>query len=139
MPSMAIRRWILPTLLLAAGLFSASPARAQFVPFTRCHGAYPCNVPFVIQYKPDPLIAGPYPSAPSSGAVSAHVQLKSSPEVVLDKPEPLPLSEDPVDASVRAFLKRYPGLKSSPPKAGAAKPGTKAAPAAPSPEPAKPQ
>ncbi len=134
---MAIRRWA-PRILAAAGLFAASAARAQFVPFTRCHGAYPCNVPFVIQYKPDPLIAGPYPSAPSSSAVSAHVELKKNPEVVLDKPATeLPLSDDPVEASVRAFLKRNPGFKPKDPKAPVGKAEAKAPPAAP--EPNKPQ
>ena len=132
---MAVRRGI-PGLLIAGGLFAASAASAQFVPFTRCHGAYPCNVPFVIQYRPDPLIAGPYPSAPSSSAVSAHVNLKSSPEVVLDKPAPLPLSEDPVEASVRAFLKRHPGFKPSVVKADEGKPEAKSPPA---PEPPKPK
>jgi hypothetical protein len=132
---MAIRRWI-PGLLFAVGLSAASAARAQFVPFTRCHGAYPCNRPFLIQYQPDPLIAGPYPSAPSSSAVSAHVDLKSSPKVTLDKPAPLSLSEDPVDASVRAFLKRHPGFKPSAPKTAQEKPKAKAPPA---PEPPKPK
>jgi hypothetical protein len=132
---MAARRWI-PALLIAGGFFAASAATAQFVPFTRCHGAYPCNVPFVIQYRPDPLIAGPYPSAPSSSAVSAHVALKSRPEIELDTPAPLPLSEDPVDASVRAFLKRYPAFKPSTAKAGDGQPEAKAAPA---PAPPKPQ
>jgi hypothetical protein len=132
---MAMRRWI-PGLLFAVGLSAASAARAQFVPFTRCHGAYPCNRPFLIQYQPDPLIAGPYPSAPSSSAVSAHVELKSSPVVILDKPAPLPLSEDPVDASVRAFLKRHPGFKPSAPKTAQEKPEAKARPA---PEPIEPE
>ncbi len=109
-------RRCLGVLLAAGGLLAAAPVRAQFIPFTRCHGAYPCNRPYEIQYKPDPLIAGPYPAAAPASAVSAHVALNGKFEVELDKPAPLPISEDPVDASVKAFLKRYPAPKTAPAK-----------------------
>ena len=117
---------LLLAVLLVAGFLFAAPASAQFVQFTRCHGAYPCNQPFSLEYKPDPLIAGPWShgSAPTS-AVSAHMELKSKPKVELDKPEPLPLS-DPIGPSVKAFLKKYPAPKKTkteePPEPAAAKP-----------------
>ena len=95
-------------------LAAAVPARAQFVSLTRCHGAFPCDRPFGLQYRPDPLIVGPYASAPSS-AVSAHVDLKTKPEVELDTP--LTMSGDAVDASVKAFLRRHPAPKQEPAKA----------------------
>jgi hypothetical protein len=119
-------------LLILAGLAAAEPVSAQFTQFTQCHGAYPCNRPFGLQYNPDPLIAGPWAQGAPTAAVSAHVELKKNPEVVVDKPPALPLSADPVDASVRAFLRRYP--KPAPPKE---KPPAGSA-AAPAPSPPKP-
>jgi hypothetical protein len=118
----------LGALLLGGMLAAAAPARAQFVSLTRCHGAFPCDRPFGLQYRPDPLIAGPYSSEPSS-AVSAHIELKKKPEVELDKP--LKMS-DAVDASVKAFLRRHPAPKREPAKAPAEKP---AAPPADPPQP----
>jgi hypothetical protein len=109
-------RRCLGVLLFAGGLLAAAPLRAQFIPFTRCHGAYPCNVPYEIQYKPDPLIAGPYPAAAPASAVSAHMNLSADPNLTLDKPAPLPISDDPVEASVKAFLKKHPGPKAAPAK-----------------------
>lgn len=106
--------------LLLGGMLAAVPARAQFVLFTRCHGAYPCDRPFGLQYRPDPLIAGPYSSAPGS-AVAGHIELKTKPEVELDK-RPTPAVDDAVDASVRAFLKRHPVPKRAPQKPHAEKP-----------------
>jgi len=125
-------------LSLAGFLLAAVPARAQFVEFTRCHGAYPCNRPFMIQYNPDPLIAGPYGSAPPASAVSAHVELKANPKVQLDNTAPLPLSGDAVGASVKAFVKRYPTLKAAPPKDADAK-EAEAKPAEPAPGLPRPQ
>jgi len=108
----------LGALLLGGMLAAAVPARAQFVSLTRCHGAFPCDRPFGLQYRPDPLIAGPYASGPSS-AVSAHVDLKTKPEVELDTP--LKMSGDAVDASVKAFLRRHPAPRHEPAKKPAAK------------------
>ncbi|HTO89023.1 MAG TPA: hypothetical protein VMR54_15995 [Thermoanaerobaculia bacterium] len=118
----------LAAFLIAGGL-CAAPASAQFVQLTRCHGAYPCNQPFGLEYNPDPLIAGPWSQGAPTSAVSAHVELNSKPKVVLDKPEPAPLS-DPIGPSVRAFLKKYPAPK----KAKSEEPAAAAKPA----EPAKP-
>jgi len=42
-----------------AGCFAAETAQAQFVPMSRCRAALSCSIPFSIQYRPDPLIAGP--------------------------------------------------------------------------------
>jgi hypothetical protein len=111
-------RLSLAAFLIAGGLCAAS-ASAQFVQLTRCHGAYPCNQPFGLEYNPDPLIAGPWSQGAPTSAVSAHVELNSKPKVVLDKPEPLPLS-DPIGPSVRAFLKKYPPKKSKAEQAAAA-------------------
>jgi hypothetical protein len=100
-------------LLALTVLLAAAPARAQFVLFSRCQTAYPCNQPFGLQYRPDPLIAGPWaPGAPAS-AISAHIELKVPPSIELDKPK-TPAMEDPVNNSVRYFLRKYPPVLTKP-------------------------
>jgi hypothetical protein len=94
-------------LLSAAALLQASPASAQFVLFQRCQTAYPCNRPFGLQYNPDPLMAGPWAAVNPASAVSAHIELKREPSFELDKPKAPPL-DDPVNNSVRYFLRKYP-------------------------------
>jgi hypothetical protein len=93
-------------LAAAVLLLSAVPASAQFIQLTRCRAALPCSQPFGLQYRPDPLIAGPYSSMPAS-AVSGHIELKANPKVELDKP-PAPPLDDAVSNSVRYFLRKHP-------------------------------
>jgi hypothetical protein len=94
-------------LISAAALAMAAPASAQFELFSRCQTAYPCNQPFHLQYRPDPLFAGPWSKASPASAVSAHIELKSPPSIGLDKPK-TPATDDPVNNSVRYFLRKYP-------------------------------
>ena len=81
--------------------------------FSRCQTAYPCNQPFGLQYRPDPLIAGPWTSGSPASAVSAHIELKKPLSIGLDKPKP-PSTDDPVDNSVRYFLRKYPPVLTKP-------------------------
>jgi hypothetical protein len=57
-----------------AGYFAAETAQAQFVPMSRCRAALSCSIPFSIQYRPDPLIAGPY-GGPGNGGFAVTVPL----------------------------------------------------------------
>ena len=57
-----------------AGWFAAETAQAQFVPMSRCRAALSCSIPFSIQYRPDPLIAGPY-GGPGNGGFVVSVPL----------------------------------------------------------------
>ena len=111
-------------LLSAAALFLASPASAQFVLFSRCQTAYPCNQPFGLQYRPDPLIAGPWAAVNPASAVSAHIELKKNPSIGLDKPTKTPDLDDPVNNSVRYFLRKYPPVLTKPLATGAEPPTT---------------
>jgi hypothetical protein len=95
-----------------AVLVSAATVSAQFMQMARCHQAYPCALPFGLQYRPDPLLAGPYTNAPSS-AVSGHIELKAKPKVVLD--ERPPLSDDFAESAARAFVKRHPVTRKATP------------------------
>ena len=91
----------------------AAPVSAQFVLFSRCQTAYPCNQPFGLQYRPDPLIAGPWSNGSPASAVSAHIELKVPPSIELDKPR-TPATDDPVNNSVRYFLRKYPPVLTKP-------------------------
>jgi hypothetical protein len=70
-----VKRTVLGVLFIGAALAPASAARAQFVQLTRCQSAYPCSTAFGLQYKPDPLIAGPFASV-SHTAVSGRIDLQ---------------------------------------------------------------
>jgi len=54
-------------LFVLLGLLAAPVAQAQLVPMSRCHSAFPCSIPFSIQSRPDPLVAGPYGGVGSGG------------------------------------------------------------------------
>ena len=120
------RRLALAAVLVgAAALVAPAPASAQFAAFSRCRAAWPCSEPFHLEYRPDPLLAGPW-AADASSAVSGHIELKANPKVALDRPKEPPV-DDPVEASVRYFLRKHPVVK---PKAPApeAPPAESAAP-----------
>ena len=85
--------------LVFLGFLLAPSAKAQFVHLSRCHAAYPCLIPFGLQYSPDPLIAGPY-AQPSTTAVSARVELKQPLKVEIDKP----IDQKAIDEAVRKTI-----------------------------------
>ncbi len=99
--------------LVAAGLLAARTAQAQFVPLSRCHSAYPCAIPFEVQYRPDPQIAAQYGGV-SNTALVAKVALRTPvvPQIeVRTSPD-----AKAIDDAVRRFLATHP-----PPKTAAAK------------------
>ena len=85
--------------LVFLGFLAAPSAKAQFVHLSRCHAAYPCLIPFGLQYSPDPLIAGPY-AQPSTTAVSARVELKVPLKVEIDNP----IDQKAIDEAVRKTI-----------------------------------
>ena len=115
---------LLPVLFLL-GFLAASVSEAQFVRFSRCHAAYPCMIPFGLQYNPDPLIAGQY-GQPNTTAISGHVDLKFPLKVEIDKP----IDQRVIDEAVRKTLEIHGAEK---------KPEPSVPPAAPAPEPPKPK
>ena len=83
----------------------ASTAQAQFVPLSRCHSAYPCAIPFEVQYRPDPQIAAQYGGV-SNTALVAKVALRAplTPRVeVRTSPD-----DKAIDDAVRKFLATHP-------------------------------
>ena len=93
--------------LIALGFLAAHAASAQFVPMARCGAAFPCSIPFGLQYRPDPLIVGPY-GAPGIGFFSFGVSLDPKPTIRIDVRRG---NDSPVDAAVRTFLEEHPAEK----------------------------
>lgn len=108
----------LPVLLSVAGLLVAGFASAQMVPLSRCRAAYPCALPFGLQYAPDPLVAGPYAQVPNT-AVSAHIDLKTPFRIELNRP----LDQKAFDEAVRKSLEFHKPAETTPalPKTAAPK------------------
>jgi hypothetical protein len=94
--------------LFVIGLFAAGALSAQFVSLSRCQAAIPCAIPFAVQYRPDPLLAGQYGRVPDS-AISVRLPLETPLMPELDKLTQQDLAA--VDAAVRKSLKLLPPPK----------------------------
>ena len=100
-----MKRHMLCGPLFAAGLLASSVAQAQFVPLSRCRAAYPCSIPFGLEYRPDPLIAGQYGGAGNTTMVARialrppftpRIETRVSPD------------DKAIDEAVRKFLATHP-------------------------------
>ena len=89
-------------LLAAAFWTAAAAARAQFVPLARCQTAYPCAIPFAVQYRPDPFLAGQY-GKPGSTAISVRVPVFPALPPQIDDPLAASRAKAAVDAAVRSL------------------------------------
>lgn len=92
--------------LVDAAFVLATPAlRAQLVPITRCNSAIPCNIPYGIR----PADAAGW--TPGSNVGQGNTALSMSTNFTdglmpkIDKP---PVSEDPVEAAARMYVRKYP-------------------------------
>jgi len=98
---MTWRRAVAAAMLLAA----SAAARAQLVPITRCNSAIPCNIPMGLR----PADAAAWTPGNKLGqgntgvSVSAGVEEGLKPKI--DRP---PVSEDPVEAAARMYVRRNP-------------------------------
>jgi hypothetical protein len=101
-------RLILREALFVIGFFAAAAMSAQFVGLSRCQAAIPCSIPFAVQYRPDPFLAGQYGRVPDS-AVSVRLPLETPLMPELDKPRQQDAAA--VDAAVRKSLKLLPPPK----------------------------
>jgi hypothetical protein len=117
-----VRTAALRVFFTAAALGAASHARAQFVQLTRCQAAYPCNVPFGLQYNPDPLIAAHYANVPTT-AFSGRIDLQwplLPPAIDLSKELQ---HQDFAREAARIFVLRHPAPKPTPAPAESATSG----------------
>ncbi len=101
-------------LLLLAGVGSA-----QLVPLSRCRTAYPCAIPFQLEYRPDPLLASAYGTG-GNALFSIRTPLQSTFAAELDRSRQVDSAA--VDAAVKAFLRKYPAPKKSRPTSVTADP-----------------
>jgi hypothetical protein len=100
--------------LFAAAAFAAAfEARAQFVQLTRCQAALPCALPFGLQYKPDPLIAGQWANA-SHTVFSGRIDLlRPLQPLVIDLSKEIDRQDFARDAA-RIFVLRHPAPRPKP-------------------------
>jgi hypothetical protein len=114
---MTRRRAGAAVVLLAASV----TAHAQLVPITRCNSAIPCNIPMGLR----PADAAAWTPGNKLGQGNTGVSVSSGLEEGLkpkvDRP---PVSDDPVEAAARMYVRKNP-----------APPPVKATPAAPKPTP----
>ncbi len=92
---------------VAAAVFlaAAASARAQLVPITRCNSAIPCNIPMGLR----PADAAAWTPGNNLGqgntGISVSSGLDNGIRPKIDRP---PVSEDPVEAAARMYVRRYP-------------------------------
>lgn len=97
-------------------LFAAVPARAQLVPITRCNSAIPCNIPYGL--RPADAAAWTPGNNLGQGNTGMSVSTDFTNGIVpkIDRP---PISEDPVEAAARMYVRKYPSAPGSMAKAPA--------------------
>lgn len=95
--------------LAAAALFltaaTAASSRAQIVPITRCNAAIPCNIPYGLR----PADAAGW--TPGSNVGQGHTGMSLSTNFtdgLVPKVDRPPVSEDPVEAAARMYVRKYP-------------------------------
>jgi hypothetical protein len=90
---------------VAAAMLLASAVRAQLVPITRCNSAIPCNIPIGLR----PADAAAWTPGNNLGQGNTGISVSSGIDDGLhpkiDRP---PVSEDPVEAAARMYLRHYP-------------------------------
>ena len=122
-----------PRALAAAALLlivaAAAPAflSAQIVPITRCNAAIPCNIPYGLR----PADAAGWTPGSNVGQGNTAISLSNNfTDGLLPKIDKPPISEDPVEAAARRYVRKYP-YQGAPPKAPAVpKPAAAPTPAA---------
>ena len=87
-------------------LAGSAAAPAQLVPITRCNSAIPCNIPMGLR----PADAAAWTPGNKLGQGNTGISVSSGIEDGLkpkiDRP---PVSEDPVEAAARMYVRRNPG------------------------------
>jgi hypothetical protein len=91
--------------LAAALLAAAAEAGAQLVPVTRCNSAIPCSIPFGLR----PAGAAAWTPGAKVGQGNTAVSVSAGVEEGLKpKIDRSPVSEDPVEAAARMYVRRNP-------------------------------
>jgi hypothetical protein len=88
----------------AVFLAAAASARAQLVPITRCNSAIPCNIPMGLR----PADAAAWTPGNNLGQGNTGISVSSGLDKLQPKIDRPPVSEDPVEAAARMYVRRYP-------------------------------
>ena len=114
-----------PRALAAAALLlivaAAAPAFlfAQIVPITRCNAAIPCNIPYGLR----PADAAGWTPGSNVGQGNTGISMSTNfADGLLPKIDKPPISEDPVEAAARMYVRKYPYQGAAPKPAVAPRP-----------------
>ena len=91
---------------LAAFAMAAPPSlSAQIVPITRCNAAIPCNIPYGLR----PADAAGWTPGANVGQGNTGISASTNfQDGLLPKIDKHPVSEDPVEAAARMYVRKYP-------------------------------
>jgi hypothetical protein len=96
---------------VAAAALGPLPVFAQIVPITRCNAAIPCNIPYGLR----PADAAGWTPGSNVGqgntGISVSTDFTNGLVPKIDKP---PVSEDPVEAAARMYVRKYPAPNPAP-------------------------
>ena len=96
---------------VAAALPASLPLFAQIVPITRCNAAIPCNIPYGLR----PADAAGWTPGSNVGQGNTAISLSNNfTDGVLPKIDRPPISEDPVEAAARMYVRKYPAPNPAP-------------------------
>jgi len=98
-------------LAVAAAALGSLPVFAQIVPITRCNAAIPCNIPYGLR----PADAAGWTPGSNVGQGNTAISLSNNfTDGVLPKIDRPPISEDPVEAAARMYVRKYPAPNPAP-------------------------
>ena len=102
----------------------AAALPAQIVPVTRCNAAIPCNIPYGLR----PADAAGWTPGSNVGQGNTGISVSTNfADGLLPKVDKPPVSEDPVEAAARMYVRKYPApatTKQPTPNPTPAKPGS---------------
>jgi len=119
---MRLRAWAAAALLLIVAAAAPALLSAQIVPITRCNAAIPCNIPYGLR----PSDAAGWTPGSNVGQGNTGISMSTNfTDGLVPKIDKPPISEDPVEAAARMYVRKYPApqtTKAAPKAAPAATP-----------------
>ena len=92
-------------LAVAAAALGSLPVFAQIVPITRCNAAIPCNIPYGLR----PADAAGWTPGSNVGQGNTGISMSTNfTDGIVPKIDKPPISEDPVEAAARMYVRKYP-------------------------------
>ena len=90
---------------VAAAACASLPLFAQIVPITRCNAAIPCNIPYGLR----PADAAGWTPGSNVGQGNTGISMSTNfTDGIVPKIDKPPISEDPVEAAARMYVRKYP-------------------------------